>query len=90
MSTSEYTQKMYDEAAMRAKDPTVTADKQNLITPQEKARYLVESVLRNGDGTNWQEEALQDASIYNVQLGVSGGKDLRYYCFGQLPKRSKV
>jgi TonB-linked SusC/RagA family outer membrane protein len=82
MSTSEYTQKMYDEAAMRAKDPTVTADKQNLITPQEKARYLVESVLRSGDGTNWQEEALQSASIYNVQMGVSGGKDLRYYVSG--------
>ncbi|OQP57570.1 SusC/RagA family TonB-linked outer membrane protein [Niastella populi] len=82
MSTSEYTQKMYNEAAMRAKDPTVTTDKQNLITPQEKARYLVESVLRSGDGTNWQEEALQSASIYNVQMGVSGGKDLRYYVSG--------
>ena len=82
MSTSEYTQKMYDEAAMRAKDPTVTAANQNLTTPQEKARYLVEQVLRNGDGTNWQEEALQSASIYNVQMGVSGGKDLRYYVSG--------
>jgi hypothetical protein len=73
---------MYNEAAMRAKDPTVTADKQNLITPQEKARYLVERVLGNGDGTNWQKEAMQNASIYNVQLGVSGGKDLRYYVSG--------
>jgi TonB-linked SusC/RagA family outer membrane protein len=82
MSTSEYTQKMFDEAAMRAKDPTVTAANQNLTTPQEKARYLVESVLRSGDGTNWQEEALQNASIYNVQMGVSGGKDLRYYVSG--------
>jgi len=82
MSTTEYTQKMYDEAAMRAKDPTVTPDKQNLITPQEKARYLVESVLRNGDGTDWQDEGLQDAAIYNVQLGVSGGKDVRYYISG--------
>lgn len=82
MSTTEYTQKMYDEAAMRAKDPTVTADKQNLITPQEKARYLVESVLRNGDGTDWQDEGLQDAAIYNVQLGLSGGKDVRYYISG--------
>jgi TonB-dependent SusC/RagA subfamily outer membrane receptor len=82
MTTTEYTQKMYDEAAMRAKDPTVTADKQNLITPQEKARYLVESVLRNGDGTDWQDEGLQDAAIYNMQLGVSGGKDIRYYISG--------
>jgi TonB-linked SusC/RagA family outer membrane protein len=82
MSTSEYTQKMYDEAAMREKDPTVTVANQNLTTPQEKARYLVERVLRNGDGTNWQEEALQNASIYNVQMGVSGGKELRYYVSG--------
>lgn len=82
MSTTEYTQKMYDEAAMRAKDPTVTTDKQNLITAQEKARYLVESVLRNGDGTEWMQEAMQNASIYNVQMGVSGGKDLRYYVSG--------
>lgn len=82
MTTMEYTEKMYNEAAMRAKDPTVTADKQNLTTPQEKARYLVQSVLRNGDGTDWQQEGLQNASIYNVQLGVSGGKDVRYYISG--------
>ena len=82
MSTTEYTEKMYNEAAMRAKDATVSASNQNLLTPQEKARYLVESVLRNGDGTNWQQEAMQNASIYNVQLGVSGGKDLRYYVSG--------
>lgn len=82
MSTTEYTQKMYDEAALRAKDPSVTADKQNLITPQEKARFLVESVLRNGQGTDWQDEGLQDAAIYNVQLGISGGKDVRYYISG--------
>lgn len=82
MSTSDYTKKMYDEAAMRAKDPTVSADRQNLITPQEKARFIVESVLRNGDGTDWQDEAIQNAGIYNVQLGVSGGKDIRYYISG--------
>lgn len=82
MTTSEYTEKLYAEAAMREKDPTVTAANKNLITPQEKARYLVESVLRNGDGTNWQDEALQNARMNNVQIGVSGGKEIRYYISG--------
>ncbi|MGN6418196.1 MAG: SusC/RagA family TonB-linked outer membrane protein [Pseudobacter sp.] len=82
MTTTEYTQKMYAEAALREKDPTVTAANRNLITPQEIARYLVENTLRNGDGTNWQDEALQDARLNNVQMGVSGGKEIRYYISG--------
>ena len=32
------------------------------------------------DKTNWQDEAFQDASIYNTQLSLSGGTDkVRYY-----------
>lgn len=82
MTTTEYTEKLYAEAAMRANDPTVPANRVNLITPQEKARYLAESVLSNGQSTNWQEEGLQSAGIYNIQLGVSGGKEIRYFVSG--------
>ncbi|MBL7828156.1 MAG: TonB-dependent receptor [Saprospiraceae bacterium] len=32
------------------------------------------------DKTNWQDEAFQDASIYNAQLSMSGGNEkMRYY-----------
>lgn len=82
MTTGEYTEKLYREAALRENDPTVPANRKNLVTPQEKARYLAERTLLNGEATNWQEEALRPAGIYNVQLGVSGGKEIRYYVSG--------
>ena len=82
MSTTDYTEKLYREAALRENDPTVSAADKNLVTPQELARYLVESTLRNGQGTDWQHEAMQDARMQNVQIGVSGGKEIRYYVSG--------
>lgn len=82
MTTREYTEKLYAEAAMRANDPTVPANRVNLISAQEKARYLVESVLSNGQSTNWQKEGLQTAGIYNIQLGVAGGKEIKYFVSG--------
>lgn len=34
----------------------------------------------NGDGTDWQKEALRTASIYNLNFSVSGGtNEVRYY-----------
>jgi TonB-linked SusC/RagA family outer membrane protein len=82
MTTGEYTQKLYDEAALREQDPTVPANRKNLITPAEKGRYLGERVLLNGEATDWQNVALRDAGIYNAQLSVSGGKDIRYFISG--------
>jgi len=86
MSFSDYARKLYKEADLRADDPTVPDNKKNLISSQEKAAYIIEDQLR-GAATDWQQEALRDAGIYNVQLGISGGKsDLRYYVSGNYQK----
>ncbi len=84
MTFSEYMGKMYDEAAMRANDPSVAANAQNLTTDPEKACYIIEHELMGGQATNWQKEAIRSTgNLNNVQMSVSGGrKELTYYISG--------
>jgi len=82
LTTSEYTQLLFAEAALRENDPSVTT--KNLITDNERAAYIIENQI-SGTPTDWQDEALRNAGIYNLQLNVSGGKkDLKYYVSGNL------
>lgn len=79
MSITDYTKMLFAEAALRENDPTVPANGKNLITGPERAAYIIENQI-SGIPTDWQQEALQEASISNIQLGISGGKkDLKYY-----------
>jgi TonB-linked SusC/RagA family outer membrane protein len=79
MSITEYTKMLFNEASLRQNDPTVPAANKNIITNPERAAYIVENQI-SGIPTDWQQEAMQDASIANIQLSISGGKkDLRYY-----------
>ncbi|ALL06094.1 SusC/RagA family TonB-linked outer membrane protein [Pedobacter sp. PACM 27299] len=79
MSVTEYTNQLFADAALRENDPTVPANLKNLITPAERAAYVIENQIAGGP-TDWQREALQEAAIKNIQLGISGGKkDLKYY-----------
>lgn len=79
MSITDYTKMLFAEAALRENDPTVPANAKNLITGPERAAYIIEDQI-SGSPTDWQQEALQNAGIKNIQLGISGGKkDLRYY-----------
>jgi TonB-linked SusC/RagA family outer membrane protein len=79
MSITDYTKMLFAEAALRENDPTVPANAKNLITGPERAAYIIEDQI-SGIPTDWQQEALQNAGIKNIQLGISGGKkDLRYY-----------
>ncbi len=89
MNTTEYTNLLFEEAALRATDPSVTTAF-NKITDLERAAYVIENQI-SGKATNWQEEGLRDAGIYNVQLGVSGGnKSLRYYVSGNVQQDQGV
>ncbi len=88
MTFSEYVSGLYKDAALRAQDPSVPtiASRQNLATKEEKAGYIIENQI-SGLATDWQQVGLQNASIYNAQLGISGGnKDLRYYISGGYQK----
>lgn len=90
MTVTEYTNLLFNEAALRAKDPTVPTASQNLITPAERAAYIIENQI-SGTPTNWQQAALRNASIYNIQASVSGGKkDLRYYVSGSVQQDQGV
>lgn len=84
MTFSEYTRKMYDEAALRANDPSVPVTSRNLTTNGERACYIIENEISGGQATNWQDEAIRNiGTLDNYQLSVSGGKkDLTYYISG--------
>lgn len=80
MTMTEYVNKLYEEAALREDDPTAT--RKNLINNNERAQYVIENQII-GQATDWQQVALQDASISNIQIGLSGGKkEVKYYLTG--------
>ena len=81
LSTTDYVKRLFDEAAIRATDPAITAAN-NTISSVDRAAYVLENEISGGP-TDWQSQALRTANVRNVQLSVSGGsKDLRYYISG--------
>ena len=84
LTTTAYTNLLYAEAALRENDPTVPNNLKNLINNNERGAYIIENQI-SGSATDWQQEALRDAGIYNLQLNVAGGKkEFRYYVSGNL------
>ncbi len=88
MTTTEYTNMLYYEAALKSKDPSITPPTGTaIIANNERAAYIVENTIMGGQATNWQEQALRNALVRNVQLSVSGGKkDVRYFLSGAYQK----
>lgn len=84
MTTTEYTKLLFDEAALKATDPSVPPLTANQIaSTAERGAYIIENSLRGGESTNWQKEAIRTANVQNIQMNVSGGnKDVRYYISG--------
>ena len=87
MSTDQYTQLLYNEAALRMKDPAVDGTaatmKFNLITTGEQAAYLIQKFY-DDQPTNWLDEGLrQNGSSQNYQLSAAGGdKNIKYFLSG--------
>jgi len=83
MTWSNYVKLMYAEDALRAADPTATFAPP---TDADLAGYIIEQSFRNGESTNWQEQAVRNlAPTRNFQMSVSGGKkDLTYYISGNV------
>ncbi|HEV7783555.1 MAG TPA: TonB-dependent receptor [Chitinophagaceae bacterium] len=84
MTTTEYLNLLYYEAALKAKDPSVAPPTQNSTsTTAERGAYIIEQQLRHGQGTDWQREAIRTANVKNLQMSVSGGSSaLRYFFSG--------
>ncbi len=84
MTTSEYTEMLFAEAALKATDPSITPPTGNQIaTTAERAAYVIEQTLMGGVGTDWQDESLRTGAFQNIQLTASGGKkDTKYFISG--------
>lgn len=86
LTFSEYANLLFYEAGLRAKDPSVPAAQQNLINANERAAYVIENTIAGGP-TDWQSQALRNATVQNLQLNVSGGnRALKYYIGGGYQK----
>lgn len=84
MTTTEYTNMLYYEASLKAKDPSITPPSPTqIIANNERAAYIIEQTLLGGEGADWQAEALRNATVRNLMVNVSGGKkDIRYFISG--------
>lgn len=84
MTTTEYTNLLFYEASLKAKDPAITPPTGSaIITNNERAAYIIESTLMGGKGADWQEQALRSATARNLLLNVSGGsKTVKYFVSG--------
>lgn len=83
MTMTEYGNLLFYEASLRAKDPAAPAATiNNVMAANERAAYVLENTLMGGP-TNWQDQALRNATVRNVQLSVSGGsKAVKYFISG--------
>lgn len=82
MSTTEYVKMLFNEMQLKAKDPSVVAST-NIVADGDRAAYLIETQLRNGQSTDWQSQCLRPGAFTNLQLSASGGsKDIRYFVSG--------
>ena len=83
MTTSEYTNMLYYEASLKAKDPSIPPPTGSaVIANNERAAYIVENDIV-GYATDWQDQALRSATVRNLQMNVSGGsRQLKYYVSG--------
>ncbi|MBC7873068.1 MAG: SusC/RagA family TonB-linked outer membrane protein, partial [Ferruginibacter sp.] len=83
LTTSEYTNLLFYEASLKAKDPSITPPTgTGVIANNERAAYIVENTIAGGP-TNWQDQALRSATVRNIQLNVSGGnKAVKYFISG--------
>jgi TonB-dependent starch-binding outer membrane protein SusC len=81
LTTTEFVERLFSEAAIRATDPAISAA-DLAISTADRAAYVLENEIM-GVATDWQNEALRNASLKNLQMSVSGGvKNLRYYVSG--------
>jgi TonB-linked SusC/RagA family outer membrane protein len=88
MSTTEYTNLLFYEASLKAKDPSIpTPTGSAIIANNERAAYIVEQDIMGGFGADWQQEALRSATVRNLQMSVSGGsRQVRYFISGAYQK----
>jgi TonB-dependent SusC/RagA subfamily outer membrane receptor len=86
MTVSEYTKMLFDEAALKATDPSITPPTTTQIaSAAERAAYILENTLTGT--TDWQQQALRTGLARNIQMSASGGKkEVQYFISGAYNK----
>ncbi len=86
MTVSEYTKMLFDEAALKATDPSITPPTLTQIaTAAERSAYILENTLTGT--TDWQQQALRTGLARNIQMSASGGKkEVQYFISGAYNK----
>lgn len=84
MTSTEYTNMLFYEAALKKMDPSIPAPTLSQIaSTAERGAYIIENQLRGGASTDWQQEIVRNAATKNLQLSVSGGNSgVKYYISG--------
>lgn len=82
MTTTEYVGMLFDEMLLKTKDTSVVQST-NVVADGDRASYIIESLLRKGESTDWQSQCLRPGQFSNLQLSASGGsKEIRYFVSG--------
>ena len=82
MTTKEYVGMLFTEMQLKLNDPSVVQST-NTVVDGDRASYIIETALRNGESTDWQSQSLRPGAFTNLQLSASGGsKDVRYFVSG--------
>ena len=85
MTATEWCNLLFSEAEYKKQDPSVPAIQLTTlgIAPAEDRSGLILERDIIGKSTNWQDYAIRNANVRNVELSVSGGnKDTKYYFSG--------
>lgn len=84
MSATEYVTLLFNEATIRAKDPSVLPQTSSQIAgDNDRSAYIIEQAMLDGKGANYQDESLRSGKFQTIQLSASGGKkDVRYFVSG--------
>lgn len=87
LTTTEYTNLLFYEASLKAKDPSIPPPTGTaIIANNERAAYIVENSIV-GYPTDWQDQALRNATVRNLQLSVAGGnRQVKYFISGGYQK----
>ncbi len=84
MSATDYVKLLFDEAALRAQDPSAPARTiANTAGDNDRSAYIIEQTMLDGQGSDYQSESLRSGKFQNILLSASGGKkDVRYFISG--------
>ncbi len=85
MTATQWANLLFSEAELKKLDPSVPAVQlttTGIATNEDRAGLIIERDII-GKSTDWQDYAIRNAQVRNIEMSVSGGnKDTKYYFSG--------